>query len=233
MKPFFLAFALLAVVLAIWPFIFSGEQPRAVTNLPWQITLDERGDATVFSLRPGIDTLARAIAVLGGDMALAIVEGHGEVGQLEVYYSHYRAGLLTGKLILRADNSQSQIERWKAAAVAVDYMQSGQARKYRIDVQAYPEALDSTVFAMTFIPAVRLDEDVIVSRFGKAGETITVGDAGTHYLYPSLGLDVTLAPSGRAVLQYVRPSQFGRLRDPLLAASGGVSPADSRDGESW
>ena len=65
------------------------------------------------------------------------------------------------------------------------------------------------------LPAVNLDQDIIIKRFGEADEVIQKNGV-THYLYPAKGLDVILSEDGKEILQYVAPSEFKRLREPLL-----------------
>ena len=101
MKVFFAFCALLAVVLAIFPFLNQSENAEPLTGLPWQIDVLEDGSTRVFGLQIGVSTLSDAIDVLGGDMDLAIIAATDEVGSLEMYYGHYRAGLLSGKLVLQ------------------------------------------------------------------------------------------------------------------------------------
>lgn len=217
MKIFFISFALLAILLAVYPFVFdASESSQKVEGLPWQIDLAVDGASTVFGVTPGKSSLADAVSVLGNDAQLAIVESKGEEGTLEMYFAHYRAGLISGKMILQADVAPEILEVWKQAAVHVDYMQSGLARKYTLDSDDLPAILESVVQNITFIPAVNLDAAIVLGRFGEPQEKIMVNETLTHYLYPSLGLDIALSSEQKDVLQYVSPDQFSRLRQPLL-----------------
>jgi hypothetical protein len=60
--------------------------------------------------------------------------------------------------------------------------------------------------------------DRATERFGLSPERIANQDGTVHLLYPEQGVVVALDPQGRArpVLQYVAPSEFQRLRAPLL-----------------
>jgi len=217
MKIFFISFALLAVLLAVYPFVFDESEPgQKVEGLPWQIELGVNGASTVFGLTPGKSSLADAVSVLGDDAQLAIVESKGEVGTLEMYFGHYRAGLISGKMILQAEVAPETLEIWKQAAVKVDYMPSGLARKYTLDSDNLPIILESVVQNITFIPAVNLDEAIVLGRFGEPQEKIVLNETLTHYLYPSMGLDIALSSEQKDVLQYVAPAEFENLRAPLL-----------------
>jgi len=218
MKLFFSLFALGIAVLLVYDFMFPHKNaPVMVQRLPWQITVLADGSTEVFGLKPGASTLADAISILGNDAQLAIIAGREEVGTLEMYYGHYRASLITGKIILQAKVNNKQLEKWKREAVKVDYMSSGKARKYLLDSDQLPEILHSTIESITFIPATNLDESIIAARFGKAGSIIRVNKKLVHYLYPGKGLDIALSENQKDVLQYVNPADFQQLEQPLQA----------------
>jgi len=188
-KIFFTLFALLAVVLAAYPFINQSEKTETLTGLPWQIEILADGSTQVFGLHIGTSRLADAVEKLGSDMDLAIISATDaeEVGSLEMYYGHYRAGLLSGKLVLQTDISEQTIKRWRDNAPRSEYMASGLAKKYMLSPDDLVQVLDEVIVGLTFIPAVNLDEEVILARFEKSKE----------------------------VLQYVKPANFSQLVTPL------------------
>ena len=214
MKVFFAFCALLAVVLAIFPFLNQSENAEPLTGLPWQIDVLEDGSTRVFGLQIGVSTLSDAIDVLGGDMDLAIIAATDEVGSLEMYYGHYRAGLLSGKLVLQTVVSDQNIQRWRDNAVSSEYMASGQAKKYILSPDDWTQVLKETVTGLTFIPVVNLDEEVILARFGEPDQRIMLTGV-MHYLYPRMGLSIALDESNREVIQYIHPDVFERLSLPL------------------
>ncbi len=220
MKVFFTLFAVLAIFLAAYPFVFDTEGgAERLTGLPWQIEVGADGGSRVFGIAPGSSSFAEVIAVLGDDAELAIVAAKGETGTLEMYFGHYRSGLISGKMILQAAVSPDLLEHWKQTAVKVDYMPSGMARKYILDSDELPAILESVVQNITFIPAVNLDEETILARFGTPEERMQINEQLTHYLYPALGLDIALSGQQKDVLQYVTPADFERLRTPLYQQS--------------
>ncbi len=66
-------FALLAVVLAVYPFFDQSENPETLSGLPWQIEILPDGSTEVFGLHVGSSRLSDAFEILGGDMDLAII----------------------------------------------------------------------------------------------------------------------------------------------------------------
>ncbi len=222
MKIFFVGFALVAVLLAAYPFFDSFKKNEQLIGLPWQINILNDNSTEVFGLNIGHSRLADAIEKLGGDMELAIVTAtsassdEDEVGSLEMYYGHYRAGLLSGKLVLQTDADEQRIKRWRDNALRSEYMTSGLAKKYTLSPDNLVEVLDEVIVGLTFIPAVNLDEEVILARFGEPERRIQLAGV-KHFLYPAKGLDIALHEDSKEVLQYVSPEDFYQLAVPLEA----------------
>jgi hypothetical protein len=213
-KIFFTLFALLAVVLAVYPLFDQSENPETLSGLPWQIEILPDGSTEVFGLHLGSSRLSDAIEILGGDMDLAIIAAADEPGNLEMYYGHYKAGLLSGKLILQTHASEQDIKRWSGNSPKFDYMASGLAKKHILLDDDLPQVLDQVIISLTFIPAVNLDEEVLLARFGEPETRIRLSGV-THYLYPEKGLDIALHENSKEVLQYVSPDAFQQLVEPL------------------
>lgn len=218
MKIFFIVFGLIAVLLAAYPFFDASEKNKRLIGLPWQINILEDASTEVFGINIGRSRLSDAIEKLGSDMELAIVTAtdEDEVGNLEMYYGHYRAGLLSGKLVLQTDIDEQRIKRWRENALRSEYMTSGLAKKYTLSPDNLVEVLDEVIVGLTFIPAVNLDEEVILARFGEPERRIQLVGV-KHFLYPAKGLDIALHEDSKEVLQYVSPEDFYQLAVPLEA----------------
>ena len=214
MKIFFAFFVFLAVVLAIYPFVYQSENTETLTGLPWQIEILSDGSTQVFALHVGVSRLSDAYQMLGSDMELAIIAASDELGNLEMYYGHYRAGLLSGKLVLQTSASEHDLKVWRDHAVKSEYMASGLAKKYTLSDKYLNQILGEVITGLTFIPAVNLDEEVILARFGVPDHRIEL-DGVTHFLYAAKGLDVALHESSKEVIQYVVPASFQQLLQPL------------------
>jgi hypothetical protein len=227
-KIFFTVFALLAVLLAVYPFLDQSEKTESLSGLPWQIEILADGSTEVFGLHIGVSRLADAIEKLGSDMELAIVAAtdRDEVGNLEMYYGHYRAGLLSGKLVLQTDIDKPLIKRWRDNAARSEYMASGLAKKYMLSPADRLQVLDEIIVGLTFIPTVNLDEEVILARFGEPEKQIHLAGV-THFLYPEKGLDIALHEDSKEVLQYVKPEDFQQLVVPLETSAASSSDTES------
>ena len=201
-------------MLAIYPFLDRSENTETLSGLPWQIEMLPDGSTQVFGLNIGVSTLSDALDVLGSDMELAIIAASDEAGSLEMYYGHYRAGLLSGKLVLQTRADDKKIKRWRDNAVASEYMASGQAKKYILLPADLTRVLEETIIGLTFIPVANLDEEIILARFGEPVQRIESAGV-THYLYPAKGLDIARHDDAKEVLQYVSPAAFQQLISPF------------------
>jgi len=181
-----------------------------VTGFPWQIERLPNGTTRVFGIVPGQTTLGEAMAQLGDDNELAIIAAAGETGSLEVYYSHYTAGLIEGKLILVAD-----IEPDTLASMQMRARRKAGTHRLLMDEGDLPTARRAAVRAITFMPTFDLDEEITRARFGIPAEVLPVSDQEQHLLYPELGLDLVLNADGKDVLQYLSPDDFDTHRAQL------------------
>ena len=208
MKIFLFLFALLAAVLLISPFLNESDNKEAITGLPWQIDVLPDGSTQVFGLHLGVSRLSDVLGILGDDdVELAIIAGKDEVGSLEMYFGHYRAGVIAGKLVVQTRASEQDIKVWRENAPKFDYMATGQAKKYAISDNDIKSVLNEVIIGLTFIPSLNLDEEIILSRFGQPAERIQQ-EGVTHYLYPEKGLDIALFDETKEVIQYVLPDDF-------------------------
>ena len=217
MRYFLPTFIFIILVLALYPFIDMDEEngPQLI-GLPWQIEILPDGHSKVFGLVPGVTTLQEAITVLGEEYELAIVESDASVS-LEMYFSDYRAGIMSAKLVLVAKTDAEELAYWQQRAAKVDYMASGSAKKYRLAAEDQPAALQSVLRSIACVPGVNLDDEILRKRFGEPAEQILAEQGLSYYLYPELGLVITLSDKTKEVLQYVAPYDFNSLRAPLLS----------------
>ncbi len=214
MKRFLPTFLLITLVLAFYPFVFKDDATKSVEGLPWQIDILSDGSTRVFGLTLGKSSLGDAVSKLGGDMELAVMVGKDKQESLEMYYSKYQAGLLSGKLVLAADLDPAAVTGFRINAAKSEILGSG-AHKYVLKETDHERAYQAVIHNIAFIPAVNLDHDIIIARFGDPLAIIHSSDDAMHYLYPEKGLDVMLNEQGREVLQYVSPELFTRLSGPL------------------
>lgn len=206
-------FPVLVVIIAVLVYILLQAPPssdqRKITGLPWQIDLLADGYSRVFGIELGKHTLGDIKKILDDDVELAIISPDNEKAGLEMYNRNFKAGLLSGKLVVVADMDQAKIIAMRKRGV-----RKGGENRFRIHPDDFPVVWATKVKSLTFIPLVKLDKEVAILRFGKPGEIIEDKNM-THLLYAKKGLDIILYKKGKDVLQYVAPKDFASLRAPL------------------
>lgn len=217
MRNLVLFLALIAGIMLLNALLRTGKETGGATPeiLPWQINIRADGNSEVFGLVLTRSTLDDARLRFGRDVDLAVIAAPGEAGSLEAYYQNVSLGMLTGKMILLADLAPETLARLRQRAVKTEFMDS-RTRKYSLHRDDLASAWQAPIAGITFIPAVSLDEQTILKRFGEPDERIRTHEHIEHFLYPRQGLDLIFDSRGREVLQYVAPRQFARVRAPLL-----------------
>ena len=200
-KLLFAVIAMCAAILAA-PFIFppgSSQPATQAIGLPWQINVLPGGKSRVFGLTLGSSVLNDATAAFGDAPQLAVVAASGQAGAMEAYFDHVSLGPLTGKVIVVAEMPDSQLRDIQKRAQKTEPQETGN-RRFSLSAEDRQAAGKAPVRTITFIPAAKLDAQVVHDRFGRPGERLAVGDV-EHFLYADKGLDLALSREGKAVLQ--------------------------------
>lgn len=191
----------------------TEDNPEFTQQLPWQIEQLNEGGTRIFGIRPGQTRVIEALSILGEDHDLAIIIDQADKAGLEIYYSHFKAGPLAGKLILSVNTTTVDLEAMAEDANKADFMASG-ARKFELNRKDLNSIQTLSIKGISFLPSASLSREIIEQRFGKAEKEFMV-DKDLYFLYPKLGLSITLNDKTKEVLQYVHPDDFASLRAPL------------------
>ena len=205
----------------VWHVVTTPNMPVPTQGLPWQITATEQGGTQVMGLEPGRSPLGVARELWPQGVTLAVMARGQEHARLEVFAEAVTAGYVTGKAVLTAAWEGDTVNGMRTRAASEEVTASG-ARRYKLAPQDETQAWTAPVRLITFVPTARLAPEVVNERFGPPAERKPGADQVEHLLYPERGLAVTLDTQGRAVLQYVHPSDFAWLRQHLLTAEPAV-----------
>lgn len=222
MKLAGLIVGLILVALGLPFLIPAPRQPHADEHLPWQIEILPAGQSRVFGLTLPVSTLADAQRLQGTEFAVGLIldqaEGKDYALALEAYQERAQLGFVSGKLILTLRVSEDVLAGLVERSRDSQAMRSG-ARRIELAPADRQAVLDWPIRAITFIPAVDLDPQTVLARFGEPASRVAAEEGREHLLYPIRGLDLLLDPNGREILQYVAPAEFEALSAPLLAAT--------------
>ena len=197
-------------------FFTHNSGPKTYTNLPWQITTTDDGSSKVFGVELESTSFSDAALALGYDREIAVIIDQQDNAKLEMYFTHFRAGPLQGKLVVTASSEPTLLRQLAENALESEYLGTG-SRKFTLSATPPELAANLPVKTLTFIPTAQLDREVVETRFGTPAEVITVDDNSVHMLYPKLGLDVVINKEGKETLQYVAPRSFEQLSRGLAA----------------
>jgi hypothetical protein len=162
----------------------------------------------------GESTLRDAVNKLGRRYELGVFEDREGQLSLEGYFRDAVVGGLNARLVLAARLPESALAALKTG-VSESKPTADQGRRYSVAEADHDLALRAVITAITYLPMIKFDAELVHRRFGEPAERVAVQD-GAHWLYPALGLDLLLGDNGGALLQYAPPAEFDqRLRAPL------------------
>ena len=181
--------------------------------LPWEIEIDGRGGSSAFGLTLGEASLADAERLLG-EAALTLFLQPDDHLALEAFFDDVRPAGLKADFVLTLDLPQSTLTGMYDHGLRIARGTEGLSR-VDLNPTDLPAARAAPIVAITYLPAVNLDPEVVEKRFGTPESRVTEAPGVVHWLYPDLGLDVVVRDDGKEVLQYVAPRDFERLAEPL------------------
>ncbi len=201
----------------------QNKSARQAKGLPWRIEVHENGSSQVFGLTLGTSTLREAQELFTEEGAVSIFMSVENKLSVEAYFDRVTLSGLRGKMVLTLESAEAATQKMFDRGLRIRKLESG-ARKISLHPDDTILLKQSPVQGITYIPAVNLDEKLILRRFGDPAERIPEGDGVSHWLYPHLGLDIALRAAGKEVLQYVAPKDFERILGPLRSATHTGNP---------
>ncbi len=193
----------------------GGQSSALGQDRPWQIDrVADGATISVFGLTLGQSTVQDAVAKFGRRYEFGLFEDkQGQLG-LEAYFRDAVVGGLNARLVLAARLPTAMLNVIRAQVGNGKPTADG-GRRYTLSEADDARALAATITAITYMPVVAFDAELVHRHFGEPSERVK-GKDGTHWLYPQQGLDLLLGDNGQALLQYVPPPEFdARLRTPL------------------
>ena len=206
---------LLALAAAI---LLPGGRPVDPSpKLPWQIDVDAGGTARVFGLKLARSPLREAQELFNEQGKINLFRVDEQHLAVEAFFQQVTLSGLRADFVLTLDVPPVTAEAMFERGLRTSKAGSGD-RKVTLAPEDLVGAADVPIRQISYLPAAKLDPDLIAQRFGEPSERVVEAGAGiVHWLYPERGLDIATDANGRAVLQYVAPETFERLSAPLRA----------------
>lgn len=209
-----LVFALIASIVGL---LIPAEKQPAVQTFPWQIELTPEGKTKVFGLTLGQSTLQQAEQVFGAISELSLfypVPGQGQRG-VEAYFDKVNLGGLSARVVAVMSFTPEQLQSMHDRGARISTLGDG-SRKVTLHTDDVRLVRNTSIYSITYLPRIRLEKELLEKRFGKPDQLVAEQNTNTqHWMYPELGLDIALDENSYAVFQYIAPSQFEALLEPL------------------
>jgi len=183
-------------------------------HLPWNISLVD-GTTQVFGLKLGQSTMEDGLQGLKASAEVSMFVSEDDDHVVEAFFNDVNMMGLGAKIVLTADVSEDEMRAMYKRGLRIATMGSG-TRKVTLSAEDLLRVRQAPIASITYLPKIHLEEDLVQKRFGQPSQRIKEkqGDA-VHWLYPELGLDVTLSEKEKDVLQYLPPANFSTLLLPL------------------
>jgi hypothetical protein len=171
--------------------------------MPWETTVMADGNTHVFGIHLGKTKLKQAQQIFKNYGKTAIFAQEGHAPTVEAYFESINMGGLSAKIVLNLLVNEQKIENMLNNAKQSKLQPSG-ARRFELSSDDHMQVLDATISAITYIPSVKLNEQMVLERFGAADEIRQSDNQSsiTTWLYANIGLSVTFNSGEKTVLQY-------------------------------
>jgi hypothetical protein len=206
-----------AVIMVVIGLTLPGDEPPPPQTFPWQIERTPGGTTRVFGLTPGESRLREAEQIFNAAAEISLFDpaDHKRQRMIEAYFDNVTLGGLSARVVVVVDIAAQQLREIYERGTRISTLGDG-SRKVTLHAQDVDFVRASPIASITYLPRIRLETALIERRFGKPAQVAKETDGHmAHWLYPDKGLDIALDEDGNSVLQYVPPSEFAQLLEPL------------------
>lgn len=207
--------SLLALAIGIFaPAQFSEPKKDIDNHLPWKVN-QSQNTTEVFGLHLGLSTMLQGLERFLASAEVSLFVSKDDDYMVEAFFDNVNIAGLGAKIVLTADLTTEQMKEMLKRGLRISTLGSGTKK-----VVLHPDDLlvvrASPIATITYLPKIQLKPEFIQKRFGEPSQKIKEQKSdATHWLYPALGVDVTLSESEKDLIQYIQPSRFSALLMPL------------------
>ncbi len=200
MKKFLIGLVL--TIAAIFAMLLIPSK-QASAPMPWEIELMPDGQVSVFNIHLGQTNYQQAQQSFHQYGHTSIFTQAGKESTVEAFFNSINMGGLSAKLVLNLRVNAEEIENMKSRATEARLQPSG-AHQYQLSNKDNATLVNATVSAITYIPTVRLNKEMVLHRFGFTDSVIRDPENNNTEIwqYSTLGLTIYLNDSEKTILQY-------------------------------
>lgn len=180
--------------------------PQAPAEKPWEVTVMPDGNSRVLGIHLGQTNYKTAQQQLGEFGKTALFVDPDGSRSVEAYFDSINLAGLSAKLVMNLEVDEDRLQAMQARTEEGEYKPSG-AYQYQLSEQDRTFLLGVPVIGLTYIPSVRLDREMVKSRFGEPAhseqsEKDENGRVTETWFYPDIGLSVIFQTEQKTLLVY-------------------------------
>jgi len=207
---------ILSILILVGSFFMPGKSGNQ-NDLPWHIEHPTQDTTRIFGLTLGSSTASEAEQRFHEEAKPSLFKSPD--GQLvaEMFFEQVTLAGLKSRIVINIAVPAAELQAMYERGLRISG--TGSSKKITPAPADAARLRALPIGSLTYMPSVRLEEEIFLKRFGQPSQRIREKESGAvHWLYPQDGLDITLGGEEKPVLQYVPPRDFGRLLQPLLAS---------------
>lgn len=210
----YLIVTVISVLLLVGSFLIPGE-PTMKDDLPWHIEHPTPDSVRVFGLTLG-QSNANDAELKFKEAALPSLFKTPDGRMIaEVFFEQVDLAGLRSKVVLTIDVPETELKGMYERGLRM--AATGSGKKITMAPEDVTRLRTYPISSLTYIPGFRVEDEMFLKRFGQPVQQVKEKENGAiHWLYPQNGLDITLGGEEKPLLQYVAPTQFHKLSEPLL-----------------
>ena len=198
-----------------------------VTNLPWIIKTDDQGGSAVFGLKIGDSTARQAQQLFNDEAEFGMFIDTNGTKSLEAFFNHTFIAGLQARITLTLTATSSQMSAF--AEQAIDKKpQPSNSYKLVLPSELNETLLGLSFSSITYQPKIKIEPEVLQSRFGKPSRIEQINAELHHWHYPEKGLLIVLIKDEKPVFHYVRPDQYELYFNPGNTGNSRTGKAEAK-----
>ncbi len=184
-------------------------------TLPWHITHPVPGTSHIFGITLGQTSLKDLETEFFEQTVISLFKTSEGKMTVEAFFDELNLNGLKAKFVMTIAVPHEELDGMFHRGLRMNSTPSG--KRITLTPEDLVTVRNSPVETLTYLPSLRIEEEVLTKRFGTPSQRIReTGSGAEHWLYPQHGLDITLGGKEKPILQYVSPKDFELLRAPLL-----------------
>lgn len=215
-KKIILGISGLLVALITLTWLLPEQSTNSGDTLPWHVTHPTPDTVRVLGITLGSTSLGEAEQTFQEASEISLFRPTDGKMVVEAFFDEVKLNGLKAKIVLTIAVPAQELQGMFDRGLRMNATASG--KRITLSTNDLASVRKDPISSLSYLPSVRLEEAILTKRFGTPAERIRETKSGVvHWLYPQLGLDVTLGGDEKPLLQYLSPKDFELLRAPLLA----------------